>query len=218
MNASSITLHVPQPSKLAGRMDFLQMVSGVLLILFLWAHMLLVSSVIISPSIMNGIAWLFEATYMAQIGGPAIFILMVMHFILAARKMPFQQDEWKTFRVHAAMLKHKDTTMWLVQVVTAILILVLGAIHMFVVLSDLPITAAKSAARIQGGWLWLYLLLLPMAEIHVGVGFYRIGVKYGFIGREKRAWFQKIENKMMLGFIIVGVLTLVRFLLLTPAV
>lgn len=214
MNASSITLHVPTRSKIAGRMDFLQMVSGVLLILFLWAHMLLVSSVILSPSIMNGIAWFFEATYMAQIGGPCIFVLMIVHFILAARKMPFKQDEWKTMRVHARMMKHKDTTMWLVQVVSAIIILVLGAVHMFVVLTDLPITAAKSAARIQSGWLWLYLFLLPMAELHVGVGFYRIGVKYGFIGREKRKWFQKTENMMMLGFITIGSLTLIRFLLL----
>ena len=214
MNASTITLHVPQRSKIAGRMDFFQMASGALLILFLWAHMLLVSSVILSPSLMNGIAWFFEATYMAQIGGPAIFVLMVVHFILAARKMPFKQDEWKTFRVHACMLHHKDTTMWLVQVISAILILVLGAVHMFVVLTDLPITAAKSAARIQSGWLYLYLVLLPMAELHVGVGFYRIGVKYGFIGRNKRKWFQKTENTMMIGFITIGLLTLVRFMLL----
>ena len=54
------------------RLDFIQAVSGVLLILFLWAHLLLVSSVVISPKLMNAIGWFFEATYMAQIGGQII--------------------------------------------------------------------------------------------------------------------------------------------------
>ena len=90
MNLSTITLHVPQKNKLSGRLDFLQMVSGVLLILFLWSHLVLVSSVILGPGVMNALAWFFEATYMAQIGGPIIFLLMLLHFLLAGRKMPFR--------------------------------------------------------------------------------------------------------------------------------
>lgn len=215
MNSSTVTLHVPQRSKLAGRLDFLQMISGVLLILFLWAHLLLVSSVILSPRLMNAIAWFFEATFMAQIGGPVIFALMLFHFILAGRKMPFRTTEQRAFLRHAGMLRHKDTWMWVAQVVTALIILVMASIHMYEVLTDLPITAQKSAARIQhGGWLSFYLILLPMAEIHVGVGFYRIGVKYGFITRENRKWYQRTENAMMIGFIAVGLLTLVRFMFL----
>ncbi len=215
MNPSTITLHIPQRSKLAGKLDFLQMFSGILLILFLWAHMLLVASVIISPNLMNGIAWLFEATYMAQIGGPAIFALMLLHFILAARKMPFATGEQRAFIRHAGMMRHKDTWMWIVQVITALGILVMASIHMYVVLSDLPITAQKSAARIQnGGWLPFYLFLLPLAELHVGVGFYRIGVKYGLITRANRNWYQRAENSMLIGFIAVGLLTLVRFMFL----
>ncbi|MFV0423225.1 succinate dehydrogenase/fumarate reductase cytochrome b subunit [Oleidesulfovibrio sp.] len=214
MNSSTVTLHVPQRSKVAGKLDFLQMLSGVLLILFLWAHLLLVSSVILSPRLMNAIAWFFEATYMAQVGGPIIFALMLFHFILAGRKMPFQTNEQRAFIKHAGMLRHKDTWLWLAQVVTALVILVMASIHMYVILTDLPITAQKSAARIQHGWLTFYLLLLPMAEIHVGVGFYRIGVKYGFITRENRRWFQRAENVMMIGFIAVGLLTLTRFMFL----
>ncbi|MGE4298220.1 MAG: succinate dehydrogenase/fumarate reductase cytochrome b subunit [Desulfovibrionaceae bacterium] len=214
MNVSTLTLHVPQRNKLSGRLDFAQMVSGVLLILFLWAHLMLVSSVLIAPGLMNAIADFFEATYMAQVGGPAIFLMMLAHFLLAARKMPFQQQELKAFRAHSQMMHHKDTTMWLVQVLSALVILVLASIHMFVVLTDLPITAAKSADRIQHGWLYMYLVLLPMAEMHVGIGFYRIGVKYGFINSAKRAWYQKAENVMMLGFIGIGLMTLTRFMLL----
>ena len=58
-----------------GVMDWLQMLSGASLILFMWCHMILVSSVVISPAIMNGIAHFFEATGMAQVGGPLIFLV-----------------------------------------------------------------------------------------------------------------------------------------------
>ena len=192
------------------RLDFIQAVSGALLILFLWAHLLLVSSVIISPAIMNGIAWFFEATYMAQIGGPIILLLMVYHFIIAARKMPFRAGELCLFWKHAKQLRHKDTWLWLVQVGTAIVILVMASIHMYTVLSTLPITAARSAARVQEGWLPFYLVLLPMAELHVGIGFYRLGVKYGYITRATRSRWQRNEYAMTGIFIVIGLLTLAR--------
>lgn len=215
MNSSTITLHVPSNSKLQGRLDFLQMLSGVLLILFLWAHMLLVSSVILGPGVMNAIAWFFEATYMAQVGGPLIGVLIFFHFLLAARKMPWKVSEQDAFIKHSVMMKHRDTWLWLAQVITALLILIMASIHMWVVLTDLPISAVKSAARIQhGGWLAFYLILLPIAEVHVGIGFYRIGVKYGVITANNREWYKKREYALMGGFIFIGLITLVRFMYL----
>ncbi|BDQ33045.1 succinate dehydrogenase/fumarate reductase cytochrome b subunit [Pseudodesulfovibrio portus] len=198
-----------------GALDWLQMLSGVSLILFMWCHMLLVSSVVISPDVMNAIAWFFEATGMAQVGGPLIFLVFLMHFVLAARKIPFRMDGQKTIWQHARMMRHGDTWLWVVQAVSAMLILVMGSIHMWVVLTDLPITAAKSAARIQGGfWAVFYLFLLPLAELHVGIGFYRIGVKWGFVKDKDRSRFKRGENILTLIFIGIGLITLVRFLFL----
>lgn len=196
------------------RLDFIQALSGALLILFLWAHLLLVSSVIISPALMNWIGWFFEATYMAQIGGPLIFLLMIYHFVIAARKMPFRAGELCTFWKNARQLRHKDTCLWLVQVATALVVLVMASIHMYTVLTSLPITAARSAARVQEGWLLFYLVLLPMAELHVGIGFYRLGVKYGYIMRASRARWQRNEYLMTGIFIVIGLLTLARLYLL----
>lgn len=216
MDASTLTLHVRKNGAGVGRLDVMQMLSGVLLIVFLWAHLMLVSSVLISPKLMDAIAWFFETTYMAQVGGPLIGLLIFAHFILAARKMPWRVQESNAFVKHSVMMHHKDTWLWLAQVVTALLILVMASIHMWVVLTDLPITAVKSAARIQSGtWLPFYLVLLPLAEIHVGIGFYRIGVKYGFITKANRKWYQRLENYMMIGFITIGLITLIRFLFLT---
>ena len=202
------------PRVCPSRLDFIQALTGVLLILFLWAHVILVSSVIVSPKLMNAIGWFFEATYMAQIGGPIVLLIMIYHFLVAARKMPFRAGEFMTFWHHAKSMKHKDTWLWIVQVVTAIVILVMVSIHVYVVLSTLPISAEKSAARVQGGWLPFFLVLLPMAELHLGIGLYRLGVKYGFITRASRHCWQRREYVLTGIFILIGLLTLGRFMLL----
>jgi fumarate reductase subunit C len=192
------------------------MLSGASLILFMWCHMLLVSSVVISPRLMNAIAGFFEATYMAQVGGPLVFLGFLLHFVLAARKIPFRAEGQKTIWQHARMMHHGDTWLWVVQVVSAMLILVMGSIHMWVVLTDLPISAAKSAARVQSGfWAVFYFILLPLAELHVGIGFYRIGVKWGFIKDRERDKFKRGENLLTGMFIAIGLITLVRFLFLS---
>ena len=90
----------------------------------------------------------------------------------------------------------------------------MGSIHMYTILTHLPIDAATSAARVRGGWLPFYLVLLPLAELHVGIGFYRLGVKYGFITRSTRSRWQRGEYMMMGGFVAIGLMTLLRLWLL----
>ncbi|MFP4071655.1 MAG: succinate dehydrogenase/fumarate reductase cytochrome b subunit [Desulfovibrionales bacterium] len=214
-----VTMHVARPGRSDAVMDWLQMLSGLGLVLFMWSHMILVSSVIISPEAMNAIAHFFEATYMAQVGGPLIFFVFLFHFVLAARKVPFRAENQRLIWKHSRMLRHRDTWLWMVQVVTAMLILIMGSIHMWVVLTDLPIMAAKSAARVQNGW-WLlfYLILLPMVELHVSVGFYRIGVKWGFIRSDNRDKGKKLEYWLLGIFVTIGLLTLLRLATLSVAV
>ncbi len=206
------TMHVPRPSMRDAYLDWLQMLTGAGLILFMWSHMILVSSVILGTGAMDSLAWFFETTYMAQVGGPIIFLTMIVHFVLAARKIPFRADGQKTIWEHAKMMHHRDTWLWVVQAVTAMVILIMGSIHMWVVLTDLPITAVKSAARVQSGW-WLlfYLILLPMVELHVSVGFYRIGVKWGVIKTENRKKAKRLETGLLAIFLTIGIITLIRF-------
>ncbi len=213
--SSILAMHVAQPSRRDAYLDWLQMLSGAALVLFMWSHMILVSSVIIGPGAMNAIAGFFERTYMAQIGGPLVFAAFLFHFVLAARKVPFRAEKQGVAWAHAKMMHHRDTWLWIVQVVTAMVILIMGAIHMWVVLTSLPISAEKSAARIQGGW-WLlfYLVLLPMVELHVSIGFYRIGVKWGVIKADARSGAKKAENILFGVFMVIGLVTLVRFMFL----
>jgi fumarate reductase subunit C len=206
------------PERSAAYLDWLQMLTGAGLILFMWSHMILVASVNLGAGAMNTLAHFFEATYMAQVGGPLIGATMLFHFILAARKVPFRAEQQGTIWKHAKMLHHQDTWLWLIQAFTAMIILIMGSIHMWTVLTDLPITAQKSAARIQGGfWLVFYLILLPMVELHVGIGFYRIGVKWGFIKRKTRKKFHRFENILTGIFIFIGLVTIIRFMFIaTP--
>lgn len=213
--AVDATMHLTRPGRRDAFLDWIQMLSGATLILFMWSHMILVSSVILSPKLMDAIAWFFEATFMAQIGGPVIFCIFLAHFVLAARKMPFKATDQKTIWSHAKLLKHRDTWLWLVQAGTAMIILIMGGIHMWVVLNDLPIGALKSAARMsKPGWTMFYLILLPMVEMHVSVGFYRIGVKWGIISSGTRPKAKRAELILFALFMVVGLLTIIRFLTL----
>jgi fumarate reductase subunit C len=203
------------PGKTSAYMDWLQMLSGMVLIIFMWSHLFLVSSVIIGPSVMNFIAWFFEVTRLVYIIGPGIFLVFLLHFVLAARKMPWTTRQQTAMWANATRLHHQDTWLWLIQVGTAMVILIMGSAHMWVVLTDLPITAAKSAARIQSGsWLVFYLVLLPLVELHVGIGFYRIAVKWGFLSRARRQGFHVKESMLTIILIIIGLVTLARFMFL----
>jgi fumarate reductase subunit C len=214
--AIDTTIYVRSPGITSALFDWLQMLTGVGLILFMWSHMVLVASVNLGVGAMNTLARFFEDTYMAQVGGPLIGATFLLHFILAARKVPFRVEQQSTIWKHARMLHHLDTWLWLIQAFTAMVILIMGSIHMWTVLTDLPITAAKSAARIQGGfWLVFYLILLPMVELHVGIGFYRIGVKWGFIKRSNRKGLKKFENILTGIFILIGLITIIRFMTLS---
>ena len=214
--AVDTTIYIQAPGRTSAYLDWLQMLTGAGLILFMWSHMVLVASVNLGVGAMNTLAYFFEATYMAQVGGPLIGVTLLFHFVLAARKIPFRAEQQAAIWKHSKMLHHLDTWLWLIQAFTAMVILIMGSIHMWTVLTDLPITAEKSAARIQGGfWLVFYLILLPMVELHVGIGFYRIAVKWGFIKRNTRKGFKKFENILTGIFIFIGLITLIRFMTLS---
>ena len=181
-----------------GVWEFIQMATGVSLVLFMCAHMMLVASVNLDWGVghyMDIIAEFFEKTYMAQIGGPFIFLVMLAHFVAAARKIPYRIGQQKTIVKHAARMDHLDTKLWIVQATTAFIILVFASIHIWTVLTNMPLTAARSGARIQTGWwLLLYGVLMPCVELHIGVGAYRIGVKWGLIKRSNRMFFSGFEK------------------------
>ncbi len=203
---------------LSGRMDFAQAVTGVVLALFTLMHLIFVSTVLLSPSVMDGLGWVLEELYLAQVGGPIILLIMVAHFVIAARKMPFQVGTLPVFFRHAKSMKHCDTWLWLAQVVTAIVVLVMVSIHVYVILDTLPITAQTSALREQSGWTPFYFVLLVCVGIHLGIGLFRVGVKYGYITEATRPVWVKRTWCLIAAYVALGILTMIRFHFINVAV
>ena len=145
--AVDTSVYVRMPSRTSAYLDWLQMLTGAALIMFMWSHMVLVASVILGAGVMNALAGFLEETYMAQVGGPIVGCVFILHFLLAARKVPFRIEQQTTIWKLSRQLRHTDTWLWLVQAVTAMVILIMGSVHMWTVLTDLPITAAKRATE-----------------------------------------------------------------------
>ncbi|SDN31995.1 succinate dehydrogenase subunit C [Desulfonauticus submarinus] len=210
MKASNVvSLNV---SKAPAYMDWSQAISGVILSLFMLCHTLFIFSVVFGAKVFNKVALFFEDTGLAQTGGVILALIFLVHFILAARKIPFSFKEQQTVWKHAKMLKHQDTWLWLVQVFTGMSILLLGSIHLWVILNDLPITALKSKLLIQSGlWLYFNILFLLCIALHLGIGLYRVGAKWGFVTRANRSKIKKIVFGLIGALIVLDVISLIRF-------
>lgn len=64
MAQANITSHVRLRNHISGYTDVIQMLTGVLLCCFVLMHMVLVSSVILSPKIMDSLAVFLETSYL----------------------------------------------------------------------------------------------------------------------------------------------------------
>lgn len=212
-DATVHTLSASQsPTRTSAFLDWLEMLSGMGLVLFIIGHSLFVASVIFGAGTFNGLAGFFEDTGMAQVGGPVIALVFLLHFLLAARKIPFRAAQQAVIWQHARMMHHEDSWLWLVQAVTGMLILLMGSIHMWILLNDLPITAEKSVAMLYTGlWLWFYLFFLLFVALHVAIGIYRVGIKWGYIRRSNRERIKRYLYLFAGTLIVVDLMSLARF-------
>lgn len=198
------------PAEVKSRLDFWQALSGAVLALFICVHLILEGSVVISPALTNSIAWLLEVTWMAQIAAPILILIIVAHFVIAARKMPFRAGELGIFVDHSKSLKESDTWLWLVQVATAIIILVGAFAHVFTVMTDMPIEVSGSVKRLHDGWLLFHAIFLPSIILHTGIGVYRLAVKFGVCTKANREKVRKGIWIVMACYLALGALALTR--------
>ena len=195
-------------------LDFWQAATGAFLALFVCVHLLLEGTVVVNPALTNGIAWFFEATWLTHMVAPLIILLIVFHFYIAARKMPFRAQELGIFVKHSKILNDFDTWLWLVQIFTAIVILLGVFYHVYAIMTDLPIDVAGSAKRLRSGWLACYVFFLPCVILHTGIGVYRIAVKYGVCVKRAKLMCRKWIWIVMGCYLLLGSLALARVWLL----
>ena len=207
-------------------------VSGLILALFMWGHMLLVGSILAGNRGFDWLAGGLEEIYVAQPTVLAISLLFLVHAVMASRKIPAQLRERRRMKELAVGLKtpganasalvsrfkpHLESMLWIWQVRTGMVVLVLGSFHLVLVALDVftplfgervGIEAASTVARVGGGLWLLYGVLLVCVEFHASVGLYRLAVKWGAGSRLSRQTLWRLERVIFFVFLGLGLLTL----------
>lgn len=164
------------------------LVSGAMLVVFLWVHAFLLATVILGASVFDNLAGVLERYYLTQVSIGLVFLIALTHIVSVARRIPTGYREHRSVWRIAGAMRHTDTYVWAFQAVTGLAILVLAFTHIWVVLADWPLEAMKSAHRIQTDYLPFYIILLLFGEYHGGVGIYRQLVKWGRFRRRSAAF------------------------------
>jgi fumarate reductase subunit C len=209
--------------------------SGLILALFMWGHMFFVGSILLGYGSFDWLAEALEVVYIAQPTVVVIFTLFLIHAIFASRKIPAQLRERKRFFRLGGELKkasaewnvssdsppirpHTESWLWIWQVRTGMVMLVLGSFHLILMSMDIftdlfgdrvGIEALTSVQRTSGGLVWMYALLLICVEFHAGVGLYRLAVKWGSGKRLQRSTLMRMEKFIFWFFLGLGAVVLV---------
>ena len=209
--------------------------SGLLLALFMWGHVVLVGSILTGERGFDWMATFLEDYYIAQPTVAVIFTLFLVHAVFAARKVPAQLRERKriialakglkrsgrekvaTRTEHSPFRPHVESMLWIWQVRTGMVMLVLGSFHLILLGLDVftplfgdiaGIESQTSMARVGAG-LWLpYAILLLCVEFHASVGLYRLAIKWGADLWLTRNAMHLIEQIIFWTILVIGGLTL----------
>jgi fumarate reductase subunit C len=207
-------------------MDVLQSLTGLILVAFVWTHMFFESSILLGKDAMYWVSRMFEGEhffgkpYPLLISAVAaiIFLLIALHAILAMRKFPGSTRQYTAFNRHMGTLRHSDTTLWYVQVITGFSLFFLVSAHLYIVFTQPEnIGPYASADRIWSQRFWiLYALLLVAVHVHAGIGIYRLVIKWAPLSSGN---FQVLRVRLKIAicciivfFLTLGAVTLVTYM------
>ena len=215
-------------SRVPAKLDYIQSATGLILGLFMWGHMLLVSSILVSKEFMYNITKFLEASFIFEGGNPllvtiagfVVFIIFIVHAAMGMRKLPGNYKQYQVMKAHANNMGHEDTKLWFTQAFTGFAMFFLGSIHLFIIMTNSDaIGPYASADRVWSEWMWpLYILLLLAVEFHGTIGLYRLSVKWGWFDgdgsdyKATRVKLKKLKKILTYFFLILGFLTLAAYM------
>lgn len=200
--------------------------SGLALALFMFGHTLLVGSILTGTAGFDWVALTLEVYFIAQPTVVVILVLFLVHAFYAGRKIP---AEWRARRTMtglakglrsgrgAGMREHAESLLWIWQVRTGLVILVLGSFHLGLIALDVltslfgeraGIEAATTIARERAGLWIVYAVLTVCIAFHTAVGLYRLAVKWGAGSRLQRRTLRVMERVILWGMLGMGAVTL----------
>lgn len=210
-------------------------ISGLLLALFMCGHVFLVGSILTGSKGFDWVAVQLEEYFIAQPTVVIIFVLFFLHAAFAARKIPAKLRErrkmltlakglWKpVYEAAEGQARsplnsfHLESQLWIWQVRTGMVILVLGGFHIILIgidvltplFGDRPgIEAATTLARERAGLWILYSVLMVCVSFHTATGLYRLAIKWGSGGRLSRRTLAFIEHVILWIMLGLGSITL----------
>ena len=213
-------------SRTPAKLDKWLTASGVILALFMMGHMMFVSTILLGKDVMHAVTKAFELDFIFDGGIPfivSIFVaiisaIFIVHAILGIRKFPTSYKTYIKVKEHAKLMNHKDTSMWMFQWISGLVMMFAATIHLYIMFTQPQnIGPYASADRVVSEHMWLlYMILLICVEIHGSVGLYRAAMKWGwFDGPDPKANRAKLLNvKKLLSyfFMTLGVITLLAYI------
>lgn len=215
------------------RYELISGLSGLGLAGFMWGHMLLVGSILTGARGFDWLAGWLEDYYIAQPTVVIVIVLFVVHAAAAARKIPAKLEERRRFQRVARDLRrappgdlestdfafrpHVESMLWIWQVRTGLVLLVLGSFHIILLTVDVltplfgdatGIESGSTLARVAGGLWPLYAVMLLCVEFHASVGLYRLAVKWGVGSRLSRSTLRRVEQVLFWAILVFGAVTL----------
>lgn len=212
--------------KTPARLDLIQSASGLILGLFMWVHMLFVSTILLGKDVMYNVTKFFEGYYffgesypiIVSIAAGTIFFIFIMHAGVAMRKFPSNYKKYKIIINHMKSFNHSDTRLWFWQIFTGFTMFFLGSVHLYIIMTNpADIGPYASADRIVSEWMWpLYILLLLAVELHGSIGMYRLSVKWGWFegsdAKRSRIRLRRLKYAITIFFLTLGLLTLAAYI------
>lgn len=195
-------------AKRAIRNEWISGLTGAMLAVFICFHLIFESTILFGTELYQKTADLLEVTL--PIAKPvviAITVIFFIHFVWASRKIPGKLEErkrmmelgkkikksknrWKQDKkAETSLRNHFETSLWIWQVRTAMVVLATGAFHLILVawniFTDMGVpgqnpglTAEVAMARVESGLWILYLILMFAVVAHMAIGVYRLIVKW----------------------------------------
>ncbi len=183
-------------------------ITGAILAVFICFHLIFESTILFGKDFYQVTADLLEVTIpLAKPVVIGITIVFFIHFVFASRKIPAKLEERKRMmelgkKIKGSLKKwqqdkksdtrlrnHFETSLWIWQVRTGMIVLATGAFHLILVAWNIftdmgvegqhpGISAEVATARVESGLWILYLILMFAVVAHMAIGVYRLLVKW----------------------------------------
>ena len=212
-------------NRMPARLDFIQSLTGLILAVFIMGHILFEASILISHEMMYRVTIMFEGYYFFGETYPgiisflasAISLIFILHALVATRKFPASYRDYKIIKEHTQRLKHEDSSLWLIQVITGFMMFFIGSVHLYIMIAQPSnIGPFASSSRVVDEFMGpLYFMLLISVISHAFIGLYRLAMKWGFMEgkntKVSRARFKLLMKTMIALYIIVGLSSLAKY-------